>query len=118
MPEISLSSGNEFRNDLKQQGYACFKGSDLTIPNHIKMNLDLLRDSYKALPLDQYCKNGSRYRRHSRYVLLPWLGLIEARPNSNYHQDREGIASQPALGLRKPEKHHDTTTIRSWRRGA
>lgn len=88
MQKIRISSGIRLRKDLEQQGYTCFKGSDLTIPNHLQTDLDLLRESYEDLPLDQYCENGSRYRRHSRYVLLPWLDLLEARPISQYHQDR------------------------------
>jgi hypothetical protein len=41
------------------------------------------------MPPDPYCASGNRYRRHSRYVLLPWLDLLEPRPTAQYFQDRE-----------------------------
>ncbi len=49
----------------------------------------MLRQDYETLPPDQYCESGNRYRRHSRYVLLPWLNLLESRPIAQYLQDRE-----------------------------
>ena len=77
------------RNDLERQGYACFKGRDLVISSRLQRELSLLLDSYETLPLDQYSESANRYRRHSRYVLLPWLNLLEPRPISQYTQDRE-----------------------------
>ena len=75
--------------DLEDQGYACFNGSDLSIPSHLQRELDLFCAAFETLPQDPYCENGNRYRRHSRFVLLPWLGLLEPRPISQYYQDRE-----------------------------
>jgi len=89
MQEPTISIERWPRKDLERQGYACFKGSELSIPNHLQRDLSLLRQEYEALPPDQYCESGNRYRRHSRYVLLPWLNLLEPRPISHYTQDRE-----------------------------
>lgn len=89
MQESKISTERWPRKDLERQGYACFKGSDLAVPHHLQRELSLLRQDYEALPPDQYCKSGNRYRRHSRYVLLPWLSLLEPRPISQYIQDRE-----------------------------
>jgi len=86
-PKISIEPRP--RNDLERQGYACFKGRDLAISPLLKRELSLLLDSYETFPLDQYCKSANRYRRHSRYVLLPWLNLVEPRPISQYTQDRQ-----------------------------
>ncbi|MCH8979559.1 MAG: 2OG-Fe dioxygenase family protein [Armatimonadetes bacterium] len=41
------------------------------------------------MPADPYCESGNRYRRHSRFVLLPWLDLLVPRPITQYLQDRE-----------------------------
>ena len=87
--ELKISIERWPRTDLERQGYACFKGSELSVPHHLQRELSLLRQDYEALPLDQYCESGNRYRRHSRYVLLPWLNLLESRPISEYIQDRE-----------------------------
>lgn len=89
MQDIEISTERCPRKDLERQGFACFKGSDLAVPDHLQRELSLLRQAYEALPLDQYCKSGNRYRRHSRYVLLPWLRLLELRPTSQYIQSRE-----------------------------
>ncbi len=87
--ELKISIEQWPRKDLERQGYACFKGSDLSIPHHLQRELSLLRQVYEDLPSDQYCESGNRYRRHSRYVLLPWMNLLESRPISEYIQDRE-----------------------------
>ena len=86
-PQISIE--HRPRVDLERHGYACFKGSDLSLPHHLQQALDLLLLEYEALPPDPYCATGNRYRRHSRYVLLPWLDLLEPRPISQYTQGRE-----------------------------
>ena len=72
MQELKISTERRPRKDLERQGYACFKGSDLSVPHDLERELSLLRQDYEALPPDQYCESGNRYRRHSRYVLLPW----------------------------------------------
>ena len=87
--ELKISIERCPRTDLERQGYACFKGSDLSVPHRLQRELSLLRQGYDALPSDQYCESGNRYRRHSRFVLLPWLNLLEPRPISEYIQDRE-----------------------------
>ena len=87
--ELRISIEQSPRQDLERQGYACFKGSDLSVPQDLQQDLNSLRRDYETLPLDQYCESGNRHRRHSRYVLLPWLNLLEARPISHYLQDRE-----------------------------
>ena len=89
MQELKISIERWPGKDLERQGYSCFKGSDLSVPHNLQRGLSLLRQVYGALPLDQYCGSGNRYRRHSRYVLLPWLNLLEPRPISQYVQDRE-----------------------------
>ncbi len=89
MQERKISIEGWPGKDLERQGYACFKGSDLSFPHHLQRELSLFREDYGALPPDQYCESGNRYRRHSRYVLLPWLNLLESRPISQYIQDRE-----------------------------
>ncbi len=87
--ELKISIERWPRKDLERQGYACFKGSDLSVPHHLQRELSLFQRDYEALPADQYCESGNRYRRHSRYVLLPWLNLLESRPTAQYIQDRE-----------------------------
>ncbi len=89
MQELKISTERWPRKDLERQGYACFKGTDLTVPYPLQRELSLLRQDYEALPPDQYCESRNRYRRHSRYVLLPWLNLLEPRPISQYIQGRE-----------------------------
>jgi len=85
----TISAERSPRRDLEQQGYAYFKGASLSLPPSLQRELSLLEQDYEHLPADQYCESGNRYRRHSRYVLLPWLDLLEPRPVSYYIQDRE-----------------------------
>ncbi len=89
MKDLGISIEQWPHKDLERQGYSCFEGTDLCISPDLKRDLDSLRKDYEELPLDQYCETGNRYRRHSRFVLLPWLNLIEARPIEHYVQDRE-----------------------------
>ncbi len=86
-PKIFIQQ--KLREDLERQGYACFKGANLSIPQDLRRELDLLVRDYEDLPPDQHCEGGNRYRRHSRYVLLPWLNLLEPRPVSHYLQSRD-----------------------------
>ena len=99
--ELRISIEQSPRQDLERQGYVCFKGSDLSVPQHLQEDLNSLRRDYETLPLDQYCESGNRHRRHSRYVLLPWLNLLEARPISHFtfiHLiERHGITGGESL---------------------
>ena len=51
--ELKISIERWPRTDLERQGYACFKGSELSVPHHLQRELSLLRQDYEALPLDQ-----------------------------------------------------------------
>ena len=60
MQEPTISIGRWPRRDLERQGYACFKGSDLSVPHNLQRELSLLQQDYEALPPDQYCESGKR----------------------------------------------------------
>ncbi len=89
MQELKISIEQSPRKNLEHLGYACFKGSDLSTSPHLRRELNAFCASYETLPADPYCERGNRYRRHSRFVLLPWLGLLEPRPITQYLQDRD-----------------------------
>ena len=87
--ELNISIEHSPRKNLIDKGYACFNGSDLTISSNLRRELNSFCAAYETLPADPYCERGNRYRRHSRFVLLPWLGLLEPRPITQYLQDRD-----------------------------
>ena len=87
MQDLSISIEKSPRDDIETQGYACFMGPDLSMSPHLKRELDSFCSAYEGMPADKYCKSGNRFRRLSRFVLLPWLGLIEPRPVTQYLQD-------------------------------
>ena len=89
MQELKISIDQSPRKDFESQGYACFNGSDLSISSHLRRELSSFCGAFETLPADPYCERRNRYRRHSRFVLLPWLGLLEPRPISQYLQDRD-----------------------------
>ena len=88
MQAPQISTGRRLRDELESQGFAYFRGTDLGVPPQMQRELELLQRDYEALSPDPYCEGGNRYRRHSRFVLLPWLSLLEVRPVSHYLQDR------------------------------
>lgn len=87
--ELKITIERSPRKDLEDQGYSRFDGSDLGFSSDLQKDLDSFCDNFDNLPKDPYCADGNRYRRHSRFILLPWLGLLEPRPISHYFQDRD-----------------------------
>src|SRR5206468_1073692 len=57
------------------------------IPAQLEQAFKQFKDESLDLPLDKYAPDGTRYRRHSRFVYLPWKGYLTHRPVQGYFQD-------------------------------
>ena len=77
------------RQELISRGYCYGTADAVGLDTDMSASLAELLEECQTLPLDQSCQNQSRYRRHSRMVLLPWNGYLSYRPGSGYHQSTD-----------------------------
>jgi hypothetical protein len=73
------------RKDLETKGYSFVEGKGFVLDAKLQKAVDGLCASYDQLPVDPY-SSGKRYRRLSRFVLLPFAEVLEPRPTSEYFQ--------------------------------
>ncbi len=85
----AICSEIDLHRQLKDQGYLHVESADLRVAEDLLPALGALEEAYESLPLDRYCSDKNRRRRHSRFTLLPWEPHISLRPLSAYSQKRE-----------------------------
>ncbi len=85
----AICSEIDLKRQLKDRGYGYVEGDGLRVRDDLLPALSALEGAYERLPLDRYCVERNRRRRHSRFVLLPWEPHISHRPMSTYLQKRE-----------------------------
>ncbi len=85
----AISSEIDLERQLKDPGYVHVECDDLHVRDDLLPALSDLEAAYERLPLDRYCSQRNRRRRHSRFVLLPWEPHISHRPMSAYFQKRD-----------------------------
>ncbi len=111
----AISSGIDLARQLKNQGYVHVESEDLHVNDEILPALAALEDAYERLPLDRYCPEQNRRRRHSRFVLLPWDLHISPRPATAYFQKRELNPDHGGM-MRKFEEFEPETASNSFLR--
>ncbi len=85
----AICSGIDLSQRLKDPGYVHLESGDLQVHDDLLPALGALEEAYERLPLDRYCLEQNRRRRHSRFIFLPWEPHISHRPKSAYFQERE-----------------------------
>ncbi|MHC2317578.1 hypothetical protein ACVIHC_004624 [Bradyrhizobium diazoefficiens] len=90
--EASLSGLVSVSNPLlrmKTEGFCHLDAEDFVLTDEQRRSLAAVQEHFNSLPLDTYDESANRYRQLSRYVLLPFAGLLMPRPNKalNYHQN-------------------------------
>lgn len=83
IPNRSVTSG------IQSQGFYFLRGSDISIPDSSVVNLFDLLWSFDRLPLDNYLRDGEkfRYRRYSRFLLCQ--NVLEPLPVKAYFQSEK-----------------------------
>jgi hypothetical protein len=79
----------KFKSVLVYQGYSFTPGDEIYVPNSLQSSLQGLLSDSLTLPKDKYCPEQTRYRRHSRLILLPWEKKLLAWPKNGYFQDSQ-----------------------------
>jgi hypothetical protein len=77
----------DLAKELSAKGYGYVKGEEVVVAPRLKESLAEFLKECGDLPPDSYCANGTRRRRHSRFLLLPWAGRLVAWPARGYFQD-------------------------------
>ena len=95
------------REDMIRNGFAYLSGDDLVLTDTQRLELELIRNYFDGLPLDIYDEESSRYRRHSKFYLLPFAGLlIPAAQQATYSQHAQ-FNSEAGMEERKFEPISD-----------
>lgn len=82
-----LRVSKNVRNELAANGWSRYSAEDYNGLREFASSITQLQAAVRDLPVDPYSGNGTRRRRHSRFVYLPWTGLLVAQPSSPYFQD-------------------------------
>jgi hypothetical protein len=97
--------------NLLHRGYAVCSANDIGLEPELRAGWERLTLAYDQLPPDPYCKNGNRFRRHRRFVALPWARQIVPRPPVPYQQGTSfnptdgGVRDFSPLGLDSHNAH-------------
>jgi hypothetical protein len=82
--DTSLPGMVSVRNALLQmraKGFCHLEADDFVLTDEQRESLATVQGHFNSLPLDTYDESANRYRQLSRYVLLPFAGLLVPRPN-------------------------------------
>lgn len=88
MSTTMLKTTAPMKEELARKGFTHLKARDLLIPDKLERAFKHFKEESLDLPLDQYAPDRTRYRRHSRFVQLPWDGYLTHRPVHGYYQDK------------------------------
>lgn len=79
----------ETRQQMANIGFCYLKGDDFVLTENQNLAFRRVQDHFNVLPRDPYDEVANRYRQLSRYVLIPFAGLLIPRPEqaSLYKQD-------------------------------
>jgi hypothetical protein len=75
------------KSALVNQGYSFVGGKDVLVPARLRPELHSFLLECDQLPIDKYCAERTRRRRHSRLILFPWEKQILEWPKNGYYQD-------------------------------
>lgn len=84
-----LDAEIDLRRCLQEKGFAHLESDEIRVPSDLLPALYDLEKAYERLPLDSQCPQQNRFRRHSRYILLPWELYLSQRPTVDYFQKRD-----------------------------
>lgn len=85
--EGGLSYASDVKSALSNQGYVFIGSEGVRIPPRLRPSLQAFLSECLELPLDKYCSEGTRRRRHTRLILLPWEEKLLRWPKNTYFQD-------------------------------
>ncbi|KQT21342.1 MULTISPECIES: 2OG-Fe dioxygenase family protein [unclassified Bradyrhizobium] len=66
---------------MKTEGFCYLEANSFVLTDEQYKSLATVQDHFNSLPLDTYDESANRCRQLSRYVLLPFAGLLMPRPN-------------------------------------
>ncbi len=66
---------------MKANGFCHLEANDFVLTERECASLAIVQNHFDKLPLDTYDEGANRYRQLTRYVLLPFAGLLVPRPN-------------------------------------
>jgi hypothetical protein len=95
--EERITYATDVKKTLIEKGYSFTKGEDITIPSRLRSALQAFLSKIADLPADKYCNVGTRKRRHTRLILLPWRQQFLRWPKNSYFQD--AAINQDGAGL-------------------
>lgn len=97
LPEL-ISDGDALKR-MKTDGYCHVEADDFMLTDEQWVSFKSVQLHFEALPLDTYDKAANRYRQLTRYVLLPYAGLLVPRPYKAITYKQDVGFNQEAMGI-------------------
>lgn len=94
-----LTSVGDAREQMKNDGFCYVDAKDFVLTPEQESSFIAVQQHFEALPLDTYDKAANRYRQLTRYVLLPFAGLLVPRPYKAITYKQEVGFNQEAMGV-------------------
>lgn len=94
-----LTSVGDALKRMKMDGFCHVEADDFILTKEERTSFMAVRRHFEALPLDTYDKAANRYRQLTRYVLLPFAGLLVPRPYKAITYKQDVGFNQEAMGV-------------------
>jgi hypothetical protein len=82
-----MSYASDVKTALIEKGYNFTPSEDVRFSLNLRPELHTFLSECMNLPVDPYCVEGTRERRHTRLILLPWKKQLLRWPKNGYFQD-------------------------------
>lgn len=84
---------------MAADGFCHVKADDFVLTEEQRASFMAVRRHFETLPRDTYDKAANRYRQLTRYVLLPFAGLLVPRPYEAITYKQDVGFNQEAMGV-------------------
>jgi hypothetical protein len=95
--ETKVSYSSDVKKALNAKGYHFNTAEDFYISPPLRAALGAFLSECSDLPADKYSEEGTRKRRHTRLILLPWQQQLLCWPKNSYFQ--EATVNHDAAGI-------------------
>jgi hypothetical protein len=94
-----LTSVGDALGRMKADGFCHVEADDFMMTQQQRASFLAVRRHFDALPQDTYDTAASRFRQLTRYVLLPFAGLLVSRPYKAITYKQDVGFNQEAMGI-------------------
>ena len=94
-----LASVGDALKRMNIDGFCHLQADDFILTEEQQASFMVIRRHFDTLPLDTYDRAANRYRQFTRYVFLPFAGLLVPRPYKAISYKQDVAFNQEAMGV-------------------